>query len=134
LLTAKLVTMAVICGLVAIVSMFVWMREADPAPAGRARIGGGIALPTYMSGPMSHSWWAMVVLMLVASALYLSYVFSYLYLWTVAPSGWPALENIPAWPYGAVALLGVSGAALWAGDASLRAGRTGLFIALICLG
>ena len=40
-------------------------------------------------GPLSHSWWAMVVLMLVAGSLYLSYVFSYLYLWTVSPQVWP---------------------------------------------
>ena len=34
---------------------------------------------------LSHSWWAMVVLLLVCGALYLSYVFSYLYIWTVSP-------------------------------------------------
>jgi cytochrome c oxidase subunit I+III len=54
------------------------MWESDPAPRGRADIGGGIRLPTYMSGPDSHSWWAMIVLMLVAGSLYLSYLFSYL--------------------------------------------------------
>ena len=41
------------------------------------------------SGPVSHSWWAMVVLLLVAGSLYLAYVFSYLYLWTVSPQVWP---------------------------------------------
>ena len=42
-----------------------------------------------MSGPASHSWWAMVVLILVAIALFGALVFSYLYLWTVSPQVWP---------------------------------------------
>jgi cytochrome c oxidase subunit I+III len=29
-----------------------------------------------MSGPRSHSWWAMVVLMLVAGSLYFAYLVS----------------------------------------------------------
>ena len=32
----------------------------------------------------------MIVLLLVAGSLYLSYLFSYLYLWTVSPAVWPA--------------------------------------------
>ena len=47
-------------------------------------------MPTYVTGPMSHAWWAVVILMLVAGSLYLSFVFSYLYVWTVAPQVWPA--------------------------------------------
>ena len=39
----------------------------------------------------------MVVLMLVAGSLYLAYVFSYLYLWTVSPEVWPS-RGVPALP------------------------------------
>ena len=38
----------------------------------------------------------MVVLMLVAGSLYLAYVFSYLYLWTVSPQVWPKPERLAA--------------------------------------
>ena len=75
--------------------MFVWMWESDPASAGRVDIGGGIKLPTYVDRPVSHSWWAMVILMLVAGSLYLSCVFSYLYLWTVSPAQWPTANAGP---------------------------------------
>jgi cytochrome c oxidase subunit I+III len=50
----------------------------------------------------------MVVLMLVAGSLYLSYLFSYLYLWTVSPEVWPphGSPTLPAfdWPLMSAAL------------------------------
>ncbi len=134
LLTAKLVIIAVACGILAIASIFIWMRQSDPAPAGKAAIGGGISLPTYMSGPMSHSWWAMVVLSLVAGALYLSYVFSYLYLWTVVPDVWPRPDSLPGLPVLAVSGLAASAVALWAADRCVRLGRRGAFIGLVAVG
>ena len=89
LLTAKAVTLALICGVLAVAMVLVWMWDSDPEPLKAVDIGGGINLPAYASGSLSHSWWAMVVLLLVAGSLYLAYVFSYLYLWTVSPQFWP---------------------------------------------
>jgi cytochrome c oxidase subunit I+III len=89
LLTAKAVALALICGVLAVAMVLVWMWDSDPEPLGAADIGGGIQLPTYAPGSLSHSWWAMIVVLLVAGSLYLSYVFSYLYLWTVSPQFWP---------------------------------------------
>jgi cytochrome c oxidase subunit I+III len=98
LLTVKLVVPALVCAVLAIVFIVVWLWPLDPGPAkGEVEIGAGIRLPTYMTGPQSHGWWAMVVLMLVAASLYLSYIFSYLYLWTVSPDVWPSLGT-PALP------------------------------------
>ncbi|MBB2971394.1 cytochrome c oxidase subunit I [Mesorhizobium sp. RMAD-H1] len=110
LLTVKFVTIAIICGVLAIAFCLVWTWPLDHGPSkGPVDIGGGISLPTYMSGPTSHSWWAMVVLMFVAASLYLSYVFSYLFLWTVSPDVWapvgsPALPAL-AWPLASTLLL-----------------------------
>jgi cytochrome c oxidase subunit I+III len=102
LLTIKLVVPALICGVISIGTMIYWGWGLDPGPAkGEVDIGAGIKVPTYMSGPTSHAWWAMVVLILVALSLFLAYVFSYLYLWIVSPEVWP--------PHGAPALPG----ALW---------------------
>ena len=55
----------------------------------------------------------MIVLLLVAGSLYLSYVFSYLYLWTVSPQVWPKPASlVPAqWPLLSAALLVASGCA-----------------------
>jgi cytochrome c oxidase subunit I+III len=54
----------------------------------------------------------MVVLLLVAGSLYLSYVFSFLYLWTVSPQVFPApgQEALPSagWPFATGALLLIS--------------------------
>jgi len=90
LLTVKAVVPGMVAGVLAITFVMVWLWPLDPGPAkGRVAVGAGLDLPTYMTGPQSHGWWAMVVLMLVAAALYLSFVFSYLYLWTVSPEVWP---------------------------------------------
>jgi cytochrome c oxidase subunit I+III len=86
----------------------------------------------------------MVVLILVASSLYIAYVFSYLYLWTVSPEVWspvgsPALPTL-AWPIAVVILLVVGALAMRAGDRALpapgsRALRVPLLLAvgLLCL-
>lgn len=109
LLTVKLVIPALICGVIAVLSCCVWTWELDPGPGkGPVDIGSGIKLPAYMSGSSSHSWWAMVVLMLVAGSLYVSYLFSYLYLWTVSPEVWapiggPALPGL-GWPAASASL------------------------------
>jgi cytochrome c oxidase subunit I+III len=115
LLTVKVVILAVICAVLAILCVLAWAWQLDPGPgAGPVDIGAGIRLPAYMTGPSSHSWWAMVVLILVAGSLFVSYIFSYLYLWTVSPQVWPTAGAtvLPGafWP-AVTAVLLVAGAA-----------------------
>jgi cytochrome c oxidase subunit I+III len=100
-----------------IVFCIVWTWSLDPGPGkGNVDIGGGIRLPTYMAGPQSHSWWAMVVLMFVAGSLYLAWIFSYLFLWTVSPEVWaPSGSTAPPpirWPAASVFLLLIGSALL----------------------
>ena len=85
LLTVKWVVVAVTCGVLAVALILIWTWSNDPEPLGSVDIGRGVSVPAYMTGPVSHAWWATVILMLVAGSLYLSFVFSYLYIWTVAP-------------------------------------------------
>ena len=101
--------------MIAFAALIHWGWELDPKPdLGRVEIGGGISLPTYMSGPLSHAWWAMVVLLAVAASLYACLVFSYLYLWLVSPQVWPQSLPSPAWPgVAAGALLLSSAIAGW---------------------
>lgn len=138
LLTVKAVALALVCGMAAIAAMLVWMRESDPPPAGMVDLGGGVTVPTYASGPASHSWWAMVVLLLVAAALYSSYLFGYLYLWTVSPQQWPAREALPALDRTGLSLLmlAASAGALLASRRLLAAGRRrrGLIATLVAAG
>lgn len=129
LLTIKMVVLALICAVLGILSCFVWAWELDRGPStGPVDIGAGLKLPTYVSGPMSHSWWAMIVLMLVAGSLYLTFVFSYLYLWTVSPQVFPpaGAPGPPSldWPFAVAVMLIVSVAAFVAADRLLPAPRS----------
>jgi len=117
LLTIKVVAPALVCGVLAIVCFLVWAWDLDKGPAkGPIDIGAGFKLPVYVTGPVGHGWWAMVVLMLVAGSLYFAYLFSYLYIWTVSPGVWPSgAANLPSlqWP-AVIALLFIAGAAFFA--------------------
>ena len=110
LLTVKIVVPALLCGVVSIVACLVWAWSLDRWPGKQhVDIGGGISLPTYVAGPQSHGWWAMIVLVLVGSSLYLAYVFSYLYMWVVSPESWAPFGSprLPtkAWPLGSATLV-----------------------------
>jgi cytochrome c oxidase subunit I+III len=120
LLTVKLVVPAVLCGVIAVAGILRWAWGLDRAPARDVDIGGGIRLPTYMSGPRSQAWWAMVVLMLVSASIFGCAVFSYLYLWTVSPQVWP--QDLPelAWPLIAGALAVASSAAFGLANLQLK--------------
>ena len=116
LLTVKLATIALICGVLAIVFLILWLWDTDPGHSHPpVAIGGGIELPVYATGPVSHSWWAMIVLILVAGTLFTCLVFSYFYLWTVNPTAWPPNGvTLPAtgWPLAAMLLFVASSAAI----------------------
>jgi len=125
LLTFKLVGIAAACGVIAIAALLHWAWHLDPAPdIGPVDIGGGLKLPTYVSGPMSQAWWAMVVLMLVSASLYGCLVFSYLYLWVVSPGLWPASFPSAGWPAAIAAALAFSSALVAWADRRLSRGRT----------
>jgi cytochrome c oxidase subunit I+III len=100
LLTVKLVYPAFACGIIAIGCVVWWLWQTDPGPTRPSvDIGGGITVPVYVTGSMSHSWWAMIVLMIVSGMTYACLVFSYLFLWLVNPGAWPP-EGVPLPRYG----------------------------------
>jgi cytochrome c oxidase subunit I+III len=114
LLTFKQTLPAAACGLLAVALIVRWLWDTDPGPSQPpVDIGGGVRLPVYVTGPASHSWWAMGVLILVAVAIEGAFVFSYFFLWTVSPQVWPGPDALPraAWPLSAVACLAVASAA-----------------------
>ncbi len=139
LLTVKLVVPAAICGVMAIIGCLVWTWGLDKqGDKGLVEIGAGLKVPSYMSGPASHTWWAMVVLMLVAGSLYLAYVFSYLYLWVVSPEVWPPHAVAPPsgeWTLSVAGLaLASAGLTWWAGRLLPPSGqRSGLVVVVLGL-
>ena len=125
MLTFELAIPAALCAAVAAIAIVAWLWGSDPGPIrGPADVGGGATLPFAMTGPSSHAWWAVVVLILVCATLYASLVFSYLYLWTVSPHLWrePALPPVPP-VLASVALLAGGWALLEAADRSLSRDR-----------
>ncbi|HEY0848060.1 MAG TPA: cytochrome c oxidase subunit I [Noviherbaspirillum sp.] len=114
LLTVKLVVPAVVSGVIAVAMVVLWMWSTDPGPTHPpVHIGGGIRLPVYLTGAGSHSWWAMVVLILVSGSIFGCLLFSYLFLWTVSPDVWPAADALPepTWPLASAGML-VAGSAI----------------------
>jgi cytochrome c oxidase subunit I+III len=141
-LTIQLYIPAFVCGVLAVVCVIWWMWDTDPGPEVQSvDIGGDISLPTYVSGPMSHSWWAMVVLILVAGTTFACILFSYFFLWTVRPDVWPS--TVAALPHvgwgGAAAILyilsslTIFGAGRWLADLPQRSAwpmRVSLLVAI----
>lgn len=123
LLTVKLVMPALICGTIAIAMVMLWLWDTDPGPNHPpVDIGGGLKLPVYATGTVSHSWWAMIVLLMVGGTLYLCLLFSYVFLWMTNPDRWfPADLRSLIWPTSAAALYLLSSAAVhFAGRMLLR--------------
>jgi cytochrome c oxidase subunit I+III len=117
LLTVKLVLPALACGIAALALVIAWLWSTDPGPSHPpVDIGSGLRLPVYVTGSSSHSWWAMVVLLLVFGSIFASLVFAYFFLWTVSPDVWPAVTGQavphPAWPIAAALLLALSSGAV----------------------
>jgi cytochrome c oxidase subunit I+III len=134
-LTVKWMIPALLGAGVAIVSILKWLWESDPAPTGRLYdIGGGVRLPDYMSGSRSHSWWSMVVLMLVDGSIFACLVFTFFYLWTVSQSSFPPpqlqLPLLSGSVLAALAWIATASAMGYAGRA-LRRGSSRTFVIAI---
>lgn len=97
------------CGVLAVLCVLRWLWDTDRLVEEKTvDVGAGIRLPTYVTGPDSHGWWAMVILLIVIGMIFLMGVFSFLYLYGVQPHFWVAparwewlLAVLPA--YGAAA-------------------------------
>jgi cytochrome c oxidase subunit I+III len=128
-LTVKLFVAAGLSAAVMLVSLFKWLWDSDPQPGERAHeIGDGIRLPDAMTGPRSHAWWAVVVLLLVDGAILASLVFSY-YVLAGHASHWPPEgSTAPALDSAVFAALGwmASSAAIEYAGRALRDGKSTL--------
>ncbi|WP_097093072.1 cbb3-type cytochrome c oxidase subunit I [Novosphingobium sp. Chol11] len=102
------------CGIFAIICVLRWLWDTD-RPVGQevVDVGAGIRLPTYVTGPGSHGWWAMVILLVVIGMIFVMGVFSFLYLYGVQPRFWTKPADL-----GGLALIlpaygAAGGLALW---------------------
>ena len=135
LLTLKLVLAALVCGLFATAMILAWLWETDPGPIAPPQpISDDVKLPVYLTGRMSHSWWATVVLLLVDGALLAALVGSYVYLWA-GNQDWPPPGVglvAPTWPMvSALATLASGAAIAYAARALRRNAPRALHIGLV---
>ncbi|MCR0983726.1 cbb3-type cytochrome c oxidase subunit I [Roseomonas populi] len=108
-LTVEWLVPAAAFAALALAAFLYWLwtgTDFGPIGEGRGNIGGGIVLPTYVTGPMSLSWWAMCGLMLVMGSCYACLIGTYLFLWLVNGDGmWPpAGIGLPVLERGGIAL------------------------------
>lgn len=114
LLTVKATTLGAVCGVAAVfcIMRWVWENDRHDAPM-QVDAGAGIMLPTYVTGPQSHGWWAAVLLCVVLGMIFLMAMFSYLYLLNAQPEAWrvaaPRRTLVPG-----LLLLAASAALAWA--------------------
>jgi len=137
LLTGKLMVPAALFGVLAIAMILRWLWDTDPAPdRAPVDVGGGLRLPVSCVGSASHSWWAMVMLVMVCASIFCALLFAYLFLWTTSPDVWPAPAALAAvpWPLASSVLLAGSSALAWAGGRGLRHGRQGCLRIALPLG
>ncbi|HEY8537562.1 MAG TPA: cbb3-type cytochrome c oxidase subunit I, partial [Steroidobacteraceae bacterium] len=134
-LTVKWFVVAGAGGLVALIAIFKWLWNSDPAPSDKSYdIGGDVRLPDYASGTRSHSWWGIVVLVLVDASIFACAIFTFFYLWTVSVGDFPprGLELAVVGPsIAAIASWFASGAAFVSANRALARGSSAGFNASI---
>jgi cytochrome c oxidase subunit I+III len=107
LMTVKAHSVAVFCGIVALLCVLRWLwetdRKVDPA---EVDVGAGIMLPTYATGPSTHGWWAIMVLLTVVTMIWVMTLFAYAYVFGVHPEFWsvPPSWTSAAWVIGFYAI------------------------------
>src|SRR3546814_346263 len=114
-LTVQAYGFAWVSGVLAVVATLRWLWEADrPVAEKQVDIGAGIMVPTYVTGPSSHGWWAMIILLVVLAMIFIMALFSLAFLWTNQPDFWspppPLTAAFPIVALGALSLLCAIGA------------------------
>ncbi|HWN06312.1 MAG TPA: cbb3-type cytochrome c oxidase subunit I, partial [Steroidobacteraceae bacterium] len=137
LLTLKLFVAAGLAAAITLFGILRWAWASDPAPGGELHdIGDDIRLPDAMTGPRSHAWWAMMVLLVVDGAILASLLFGWFYLAAGAAEWPPAGGAAPAIGLSALAALGwiLGSAAIEYANRKLRGGKLRALAAMAAIG
>ncbi|MFC0205857.1 cbb3-type cytochrome c oxidase subunit I [Novosphingobium soli] len=99
-LTVQAYTFGLASGVLGVLAVIRWLSDTDrPVAEHEVDIGAGIRVPTYVTGPQSHGWWAMVILMVVMGMIFAMALFGLAFLWGNQPDFWtappPFAEGLP---------------------------------------
>jgi len=91
LLTIQAYTPSFTCGVLAVVCVLRWLWDTDRrVKEVTVDAGAGVRLPTYVTGPSTHGWWAMIILLIVVGMIFVMALFSFFYLFGVQSQFWQA--------------------------------------------
>ncbi len=81
LLTGKMIGPAFACGVIAIVAMVIWLWETDRTPHSATvnAADNRPPLPVSAVGMRTHSWWAVVILLIVDATICASFAFAHVH-------------------------------------------------------
>jgi cytochrome c oxidase subunit I+III len=89
ILTIQSYLVAFVNGVLAIACMLRWLWDTDRlVPEKEVDVGAGIMLPTYRTGPGTHGWWAMIILLIVVGMIFVMSIFGFFYLYGIHPQFW----------------------------------------------
>jgi cytochrome c oxidase subunit I+III len=98
LLTVKWAALAFAFGIGGVVAMLMWLWGSDrPMDGTHAVIGDGVQVPIGAVGARSHSWWGVVVLIVVDATIFASLLFAHLHVSMLADVCPPGGARLPAW-------------------------------------
>ena len=135
LLTVQAYTAGAVSGVLAVACVLRWLWETDrPVAVPQADVGAGIVLPTYVTGPSTHGWWAMATLLVVVGMIWLMTVFAWFFLHGVHPQFWqpapaPSWAAVLAAGYAVAAALALVARAALARSRATAWGSTTLLLA-----
>ena len=128
ILTIQAYAVAVFSGVLAVLCVLRWLWDTDrPVAVEQADVGAGIMLPTYVTGPRTHGWWAMIVLLIVTGMVFLMSVFSYFYLYGIHPEFW-TVEADRVWLFPIIGLYALAAFLAWLGRRRLTIKETTLWM------
>jgi cytochrome c oxidase subunit I+III len=94
LLTVQAYVPAIICLPLATLAILRWLWDTDrPVLQKKVDVGAGIMLPTYVTGPSAHGWWATICVLVVAGMIFAMAVFGYLFVYGIHPTYWTVPTN-----------------------------------------
>jgi len=97
LLTVKWLVTAWLCGVTAVIAAIIWLWSSDPKPhAAKVAVTDNDRLPVGAVGVRSHSWWAMVVLIVVDASICASFAFAHVHVSMLSEVCPPAGARLPA--------------------------------------
>ncbi|PXA97597.1 cytochrome ubiquinol oxidase subunit I [Nostoc sp. 3335mG] len=106
-LTVQAYAFSVASAVFAVAAVLRWVWDTDRrVDIEGVDIGADIRVPTYVTGPASHGWWAMVTLVVVMGMIFTMALFGLAFLFTNQPDFWsPPPAFAASWPIFALELL-----------------------------